>query len=77
MDKLELENRQLKTHTMSYKDQVEEANIKIKQLQDSFQDTASDEMSALLRELNEATSLRVSNKIGGLLCMKNLRTLEK
>jgi len=58
VDKLELENRQLKTHTMSYKDQVEEANIKIKQLQDSFQDTASDEMSALLRELNEATSLR-------------------
>ena len=63
MDKLELENRQLKTLSTSYQDQVEEANAKIKQLQDSMNDTASDEMASLLRDLNEATSLRVSDGV--------------
>ena len=63
VDKLELENRQLKTLSTSYQDQVEEANSKIKQLQDSMNDTASDEMASLLRDLNEATSLRVSDGV--------------
>lgn len=72
MDKLELENRQLKTLSTSYQDQVEEANAKIKQLQDSMNDTASDEMASLLRDLNEATSLRVSDGVDRLIFRENL-----
>lgn len=60
-DRLEVENSQLKSLTTSQQEQIDESNTKIKQLQESVNDAASDEMSDLYRELNEATALSVSS----------------
>lgn len=60
-DRLEVENSQLKSLTTSQQEQIEETSSKIKQLQESVNDAASDEMSDLYRELNAATALSVSS----------------
>lgn len=55
-DKHELDNKHLNSLLTSYVEQITKANARIETMQKDMNDTATDEVSVLLAELNTATA---------------------